>query len=169
MKTEDLHKHTCKITGKGMSKGYMLDHNTYKNQKDIVEILRKDYISAINADINIGYIDGYDGEDALGGGLVPKTISDDNLLKFSYDNDYHYWTEWYDNEELEEDGEAYDDNGNIYYFENGEWVREINLDEDYEICGGDGLENEVWRHKSTGEQITVDIIITRSFNGRIID
>ena len=169
MKTENLHKNTCFITGKGMSEGFVLNDETYKNREDVVKVLREEYISAMNADINAGFIDGYEEEDALAGAFVPKTISDEDLLEFCYENDFVYWTEWYDEKELEDDGEAYDDDGILYEFIDGEWVKEINLDEDYEIFGGDGLEYERWKHQDTGEIITVDIIITRSFNGRIIE
>lgn len=128
MKTQNLHKHVCKISGKGMSQGFLLDGETYRCREDYKEEDTKTFLTEVrklipsfNADINAGVSDGYFGEDALGGCLIPKTISDDNLLEYSYEEGYHYFTEW-EQEGLEEEGEAYDDEGVKYTFEDGEWV-----------------------------------------------
>ncbi len=121
MKIENLHPRICDITSKGMSEGFVMDDIYIENEKDLVTKLREG-IPYFNADINIGMSE-YNGEDALGGGLIPKTISDENLKEFSYDNEYHYWTEWYDEEEMIEQGYAYDDDGNEYQLENNKWVK----------------------------------------------
>lgn len=164
MKTKNLHKHVCKISGRGMSEGFLMNHETYKEQKDFIGVLREE-ISSFNADINSIEGMSYNGLDALGGGLIPKTITDENLLKYSYDNGYHIWTSWEDQEDLEEEGEAYDDDGNLweYLSINKKWRRYFDL-EDYEICGGDGVEYELWEHKSTKKLISIPIEIVRDFN-----
>lgn len=160
MTTEYLHRHTCKITGRGMSEGFLMNDETYGEQEDFVKVLR-DAIPSFNADINIGMTEMYEGEDALADGLIPTAISDEDLLEFSYENEYHLWTDWYQ-EDLEEEGEAHDDDGNLHYFKDGKWSKYINLN-DYEIVGGDGVENEVWEHKETKNLIEIPIEIVRDF------
>ena len=163
METKDLHRHVCKVSGKGMSEGFLMNSETYAKQEDFVKVLRE-AISSFNADINIGYCEGYFGEDALGGALIPKTISDADLLEFSYDSDYHLWTDWYQ-EDLEEETEGYDDDGNLWEFMplNKEWRREFDL-ADYKLVAGDGITTEVWEHKITQKLATVRIEIMRYFD-----
>lgn len=79
--------------------------------------------------------------------------------------DGFYYSEWFVIDDM--DG-GYDEDGNYYDCIDGEFVKEIDLN-DYKLCGGDGLEYEEWEHQETGEVISIDIIITRSFNGRIIN
>jgi len=164
MKTENLHKHVCKITGKGMSEGFLMNHETYKEEKDFVEVLREE-ISNFNADINSIEEMSYNGLDALGGGLIPKTITDADLLEYSYDNGYHIWTSWEDQEDLEEEGKGYDDEGNLYEFKplNKEWIRVFELS-DYDIIGGDGVTEELWEHKITKKLVVIPIEIVRDFD-----
>jgi hypothetical protein len=163
MKTEDLHRHVCKVSGKGMSEGFLMNDETYKEQEDFIVVLRE-MIPSFNADINMGLSEGYEGDDALGDALIPQTISDEDLLEFSYDNENHLWTDWYQ-DDLEEETEGYDDDGNLWEFLsiNQEWRKEFDL-EDYEICGGDGVTTEVWKHKTTGKLVTIPVEIVRDFD-----
>jgi len=115
MKTEDLHRHVCLISGKGMSEGFLMDNETYEKQEDFLVELRK-MIPDFNADINIGFSEGYFGEDALADNLIPTTISDEDLLEYSYEEENHLWTEWYQ-DDLEAEGEGYDDDGYLYIFD----------------------------------------------------
>lgn len=115
MKTENLHRHVCYISGKGMSQGFLMNHETYDRQEDFIFELRK-LIPDFNADINIGISDGYFGGGALADNLIPITISDEDLINHSYEEDNHLWTEWHQ-EDLEEDGEGYDDYGCLYIFD----------------------------------------------------
>lgn len=163
MKTENLHRHVCFITGKGMSEGFLMNHETYKDQETFTAEVRK-LIPCFNADINVGVSEGYFGDDALGGALIPQTISDEDLLEHSYEEGNHLWTDWYQ-DDLEDEGEAYDDDGNKWEFQplNKEWIRAFELS-DYDIVAGDGVTTEVWEHKVTKKLVTIPIEIVRDFD-----
>ena len=45
-----------------------------------------------------------------------------DTLNDAYNNGAYYWTDWYD-EDLKDDGEAYDAKGNLYNFINEQWVK----------------------------------------------
>ena len=80
-------------------------------------------------------------------------------LHEEYGDDFYY-SEWF----VEEDGEGYDDDGNLYEFEplNKVWRRAFDL-EDYEIVGGDGVTNELWEHKNTKKLVEIPIEIVRDY------
>lgn len=129
MRTEDLHRHVCSVTGKGMSEGFLFHDDCYiKDDENALEYAKSS-----------GF----------------KTLQE------SYDAGYHYWTEWYDFQDLEDEGEAFDDDGNLYFFRKGKWVEDIDL-QDYDIVGGDGVEHEIWEHKENKHQIKIPIEIVRN-------
>lgn len=97
MKTEQLHRHVCSITGKGMSEGFLFQMDVYiKEESDALEYAK-----------SIGY----------------------NSLEESYEDEMHYWTTWEDNQDLEWEGEAYDDDGNLWEFVDGEWRKPFDLED----------------------------------------
>ena len=165
MNTEDLFRHQCTVTGLGMDEGYYFNHNTYAEKEDFVKVLREE-VSNFNLDISAGVCESYLGQGSLVTGFLPVTISDEDLLKFSYDNEYHYWTTWHqDNFDLEEEGEAFDKDGNKYYFDSKhkEWKMEVDEDEYEWYDGGDGVEYEIWKNTKTEKLIKVPIELKRYF------
>lgn len=79
--------------------------------------------------------------------------------------DDFYYSEWLVEDDL--DG-GYDEDGNYYLFVDGKFVEEnpFNL-EDYEIVGGDGVTEEIWKHKSTEQIIHIPIEIVRDLDNII--
>ena len=86
-----------------------------------------------------------------------------NTLQESYDDEFHFWTTWEDVEDLEYEGEAYDDAGNFYRFVEGNWVKVIDDEilDNCDLIGGDGLSYETYFNKETNEEYTVPIEIVR--------
>ena len=78
----------CSATGKGMNEGYVFNDGEmyFYNESDLINFLR-------NRDVEGN-----------------KDLSDDFLLKESYDLEEYYYTEW---DEIDED-EWYDADGNLY-------------------------------------------------------
>lgn len=85
-----------------------------------------------------------------GGGC--EGLSDEFVLNEAYALEEYYYTQW---EEVDED-EWFDINGEAYSDLN------THLGTEFDLVGGDGVETEVWRHKSTGEEFTINIEIVRS-------
>ena len=132
MKTKDLNRHVCSITGKGMSEGFLFCDDTYiKDEKDALEYAQKNGHST---------------------------------LKKSYDAEFHYWTTWEDHEDLESEGEAFDDEGTLYTFTNGKWVQKINPNDLEHYDSGDGVSHEYWQHKETKDVFKVPIEIVRDWD-----
>lgn len=80
-------------------------------------------------DTGKGMVEGYcigDGqsyttsEEAMKKDVVKAGYKD---MEEAYNDEYYYWTEWYDLD-LEEEGIAYDGEGNLYEFINGEWEKQ---------------------------------------------
>lgn len=138
MKTEDLYRHKCSVTGKGMNEGWYIDGEYYST----IEL----------ADIEAQKLDFKDFEELY------------DECENEGEQDYCYWTTWED--DLEEEEEAYDEDGNLYTFEGGKWNLAFDL-EDYEIVGGDGIEMELWKHKTTKQLIHIPIEIVRDFDNII--
>lgn len=78
-----------------------------------------------------------------------------------YGEDFYY-SEWFVADDM--DG-GYDENGDYYEYKplSKTWVKEFDLG-DYEIIGGDGVEHELWEHKSTKKLVTIPIEIVRDFD-----
>lgn len=139
MKTENLHMHICSVSGKGMSEGWYIN-GEYLSTKSLADGYAKTVRK--NADDLEWYEDF-------------KELYQDCLE--NGETDFGYWTEWYEYD-LEDEGEAYDDDGNLYEFKNNQWVRPFNL-EDYIIVDGDGVTVEIWAHKETKKLIEIPIEI----------
>ena len=79
----------CDVTGKGMNEGFVFgDGDMYfSEEKHLIDYLRRDIL----------------GDDS-------KELSDEFILKESYDNEEYYYTEW---EEIDDDC-YYDAEGNEY-------------------------------------------------------
>ena len=90
----------CDVTGKGMNAGYIWGDGAFytKTQKATILEFRKD--------ISCG---AYDFDEVGSEELLKK--SDRALLKYGYDNDVFYWTQW---DEPKEGEEWYDKNGNYH-------------------------------------------------------
>jgi hypothetical protein len=77
----------CDITGEGMNEGYVVDEftgTTYiKHKSDLLNHLRL---------LNWEGADGVKSQDIE---------SDEALMEFFYDEEYYYWTEWFEDEFLE--------------------------------------------------------------------
>jgi hypothetical protein len=155
MKVEDLFPEVCSVTGKGISQGFVYgDGIIIESDYDLLKVLRE-AIPEFNADINIG------SSKSKSGYTLERDISDKKLLKFSYKNKYHYWTQWdVIDDELDQ---AYDEHGTLYKLKDGNWELAFDLD-DYEIIGGDGVETELWEHRETKKTISIPIEIVRDFN-----
>lgn len=80
-----------------------------------------------------------------------------------YDDESFYYSEWFVVDDM--DG-GYDERGNYYDYVDGEFVKELDLHNDFEIVGGNGVETETWRNKETGEEIEVEIEIVRTYKGK---
>lgn len=120
--TEQLFSKICTVKGTGISEGFYLNGDVYQDEKDLIKSLYN-HINTFNIDINLGCVKPYEKEDALGDGLIPKTISKENLKRFAYDNDYYYFTNWY-GEDLEEEGTAYSMDGTEYSYINNTWIKQ---------------------------------------------
>lgn len=74
----------CDVTGETMDEGYvvegmLLTHIKYK--EDLIKFFRQpSYQNAIEEDV------------------ILSELSDEELLEFLGENDYYYWTTWYENE-----------------------------------------------------------------------
>jgi hypothetical protein len=81
----------CDVTHKGMNEGWCWGDGAFytATEKSTITELRKEYPSKVN-------------------------ITDDELMQYAYDNEVLYWTEWSSNEEIEDQG--------FYYTENGEEI-----------------------------------------------
>lgn len=88
MTQEVLYPRVCSITNEGMNKGFVYhDGDLYfKYEKDLISHIR----SLGNEEFN--------------------NVSDEFILKESYEAGEYYWTEW---EDLSEENELYDEEGNI--------------------------------------------------------
>ena len=69
------------VTGKGMNEGFIVNDGDkyYANEKDLIKHLRS--VDIWDEDVN--------------------SMSDDDLLELSYDEEYHLYTEWYDEDDME--------------------------------------------------------------------
>jgi len=66
---------TCDITGEDMYEGFVFDDNIYiKHQKDLVKKIKKYFLE------------------------VSKEWTEEDWLEFSYNQELHYWTEWYEDD-----------------------------------------------------------------------
>lgn len=85
---EERYARVCDVTGKGMNEGWCWGDGSFYTATLEVTIseLRKDYPDK-------------------------AYLTDDELLEESVDNEFLYWTEWYD-EELEEGDTYFDKEGN---------------------------------------------------------
>jgi hypothetical protein len=85
---EERYARVCDVTGKGMNEGWCWGDGSFYTATLEVTIseLRKDYPDK-------------------------DYLTDDELLEQSVDNEFLYWTEWYD-EELEEGDTYFDEEGN---------------------------------------------------------
>ena len=98
MKTIIKYARKCDITGEGMNEGYCIgDGLMYiKYEKDMIKHLREmDFCF----------------EDEEGNPIDVNSFSDSELMEWSYNDEYHYWTDWY--ETLEEEDEWYTEEGSL--------------------------------------------------------
>ena len=100
MKTtkEERYARKCDISGEGMNEGYLIEDGIMyiKHEKDLIKHLREmDFCS----------------EDEEGNPIDVNSFSDSELMEWSYNDEYHYWTDWY--ETLEEEDEWYTKEGKL--------------------------------------------------------
>jgi hypothetical protein len=88
----------CDATGKGINEGYVVgDGELYFADKEhLLEHLR-----------TLDWVD-------CNGKKSTDCVTDDALLKYFYNEDYYYYTEW---DEIDDD-EWYDEDGSIHIFDN---------------------------------------------------
>jgi len=82
-----VYPRTCSISGEGVYEGYLCHDGTiFKYEKDLVRWIRTNYSSDDDLDV---------GSDGIPSDLM---LSDEFILKESYDNEEYCWTEWYDDD-----------------------------------------------------------------------
>lgn len=83
---------TCSVTGKGMNEGWVwLDGEFYTSTQEVtIAELRKDIIDAQKDGDGVLYADWEIDPPQL------LSMTDDELLKWAYDEEILFWTEWED-------------------------------------------------------------------------
>lgn len=133
MKTTDkIFARKCDATGKGMNEGVCVaDGMEYFSTIEL-------YIKNLREEAGLT-------DDEAG-------LTDDELLEYSYNEGWHYHTEWEDTDE------------DSFYLADGTEITEETIGNYFEVCGGDGLEYETYRLLSDRSvEITVTIEIKRTF------
>lgn len=98
MKTIIKYARKCDITGEGMNEGYCIQDGLMyiKYEKDMIKHLREMVFCF---------------EDEEGNIIDVNSFSDSDLIEWAYNDKYHYWTDWFDT--IDEEDEWYTEDGSL--------------------------------------------------------